>query len=155
MRKALVGLMIVAALVSACGDDDGNDQATDTASSPADDSGGDTGDDAAAQEEYLIIDGGEKILFTDSCVDTSGSYKGQLPDGGYMILRIGNAPEESFVDLLPEEGADPLSSQTAEDTVVSSDGSFTTGTSTVYTEDGANSLSLEFGIVIEDVEQGC
>jgi hypothetical protein len=155
MRRAVIGLMLVAMLVAACGDDDGNDQPSGAESSASEDTGSDTGNDAAAQEEYLIVDGGEKELFIDSCVDTSGTYKGQLPNGGLMQLRIGNAPDESIVDYLPEADADPLSSQTGEDTVVTSDDGFTTGTSTVYTEDGANSLSLEFGIVIEDVEQGC
>ena len=54
------------------------------------------------------------------------------------------------LDPQPSADADPLSSQTPEDTIVTVDGTHVTGTSTVTTEDGANSLSLDFGIVIDE-----
>lgn len=74
---------------------------------------------------------------------------------GSFILRPGTEPDESLVDFQPSEGADPLSSQSGDDTATSNEGSYVTGTSTITTEDRANSLNLEFGIIIEDTETDC
>ena len=149
MRRTLIGLSIALLLFAACG---GDENGTDEPGSGEPTGVGPT--DNAMQDEILLVDG-EQYPILESCVDNSGQYTGNLADGGIFILRGGNGPEESFVDFLPSENADPLSSQEPEDTVVISEGSFVTGTSTVYTEDGANSLELEFGIVIEDTGEGC
>jgi hypothetical protein len=149
MRTTLIGLSVALLLFAACGGDDENGGAE------APDGGQTTEQtDPATQDEILIVDG-EQMPILESCVDNSGQYTGNLADGGIFILRGGNGPDQSFVDFLPSENADPLSSQEPEDTIVTSEGSFVTGTSTVYTEDGANSLELEFGIIIEDTEAVC
>ena len=146
MRRLLIGLLICTLAFAACGGDDEN--GSDPAAEETD------GGEETTQEEYIVVDG-EQIAIVESCVDTSGQYTGTLPEGGLFILRDGAAPEESFVDYLPSQDADPLSSQKPEDTVVTSEGSFVTGDTTVYTEDGANSLEIQFGIIIEETEQGC
>ena len=150
MRRALIGLSIALLLFAACGGDD--ESSTEEEPGSGDRTTEQT--EPAQQDEILIVDG-EQMPILESCVDNSGQYTGNLADGGIFILRGGNGPDESFVDFLPSANADPLSSKEPEDTVVASEGSFVTGTSTVYTEDGANSLELEFGIIIEDAEGNC
>ena len=147
IATALVGAVVALLLFAACGDDENNAEEPDGEQTTEQ-------TDPGTQDEILLVDG-EQFPILDSCVDNSGQYTGNLADGGIFILRGGNGPDESFVDFLPSENADPLSSQDPEDTVIASEGSFVTGTSTVYTEDGANSLELEFGIIIEDTEEGC
>ena len=150
MRRTLIGLSIALLLFAACGGDDENGNKEPGSGEPT----GVEPTDNAMQDEILLVDG-EPFPIVESCVDNSGQYTGNLAEGGIFILRGGNGPEESFVDFLPSENADPLSSQEPEDTIVTSEGNFVTGTSTVYTEDGANSLELEFGITIEDTEAVC
>jgi hypothetical protein len=148
IATALVGAVIALLLFAACGGDDNDNAAEPDGEQTTEQT------DPATQDEILLVDG-EQYPILESCVDNSGQYTGNLADGGIFILRGGNGPDESFVDFLPSEDADPLSSEEPEDTIVASEGSFVTGTSTVYTEDGANSLELEFGIIIEDTEEGC
>jgi hypothetical protein len=148
MRRVMLGLLIATLAFAACTDDDASSGAGDEPTGAQETS------PAEPQEEYVIIEGGEEFAITESCVDTNGQYTGNLPEGGLFILREGIDPEGRFVDFLPSQDADPLSSKEAEDTTVSNEGGFVTGTTTVYTEDGANSLSLEFGIV-RDTSKFC
>jgi hypothetical protein len=152
MRKLTIVLMVaLAATFGACGGDDGDDAAlpediVETAADALDD---------ISQDEFVTVDGGDRFSITESCVDTSGVYKGQVEGGGLFILRGGGAPQEAFVDFQPSADADPLSSQSAEDTVLTQEGALTAGTSTVTTEDGANSLELEFQITIGTIDETC
>ena len=150
MRKVIIGLMLALAVLAACGDDDAGDGAQ-----PGNliESGAEALDDIAANE-FVTIDG-QRTTITDSCVDNAGVYKGQVEGGGLFILRGGGATgQDSFVDFQPA-GGDPLSSQTAEDTVLTQQGTLTTGTSTVTTQDGANSLELQFQISIGEIDPAC
>ena len=144
MRKMMLVLLIAILAIAACGGDgdSGDPGAEDT--SPAE-----------PREEFVAIEGGDEFTITDSCVDTSGQYVGNLPEGGLFILREGIKPEGNFVDFLPTQDADPLSSKKPGDTTTTNEDGFVTGTSTVYTEDGANSVELEFGIVMEGLERAC
>jgi hypothetical protein len=151
VRKVLIGLLVASVLCAACGG--GDDNRSNDGSRPAAE-GTEDADTSSSQDEYLIVDG-EDTAIVESCVDTSGQYVGNLPEGGLFILRDGATPQENFVDYLPSQDADPLSSQAPEDTTVDGDGGFVTGTTTVYTEDGANSLEIEFGVVIEDPQTAC
>ncbi len=162
MRKVIILLLLSIFVLAACGDDEpaalpedlvteappSNDPASDEEASPE--------TEEIDASEFVSIDGGVQIPVTESCVDNSGRYIGQLPGNGYFILRPGDTPEESLVDFQPSANADPLSSQSGDDTVITDNStSYVTGTSTVYTEDGANSLNLEFGIIIEDIDPNC
>jgi hypothetical protein len=151
MRKVLIALLVATLAVAACGGDDDNEPQAGEDSAPGVEG---TDGEPPIQDEFIVVDG-QQTEIVESCVDTSGQYTGNLPEGGLFILRGGTAPDENFVDYLPSQDADPLSSQKPEDTTVTSEGSFVTGDSTVYTEDGANSLEIQFGIIIEDTEQSC
>lgn len=161
MRKVIVCLLLAISALTACSDDEPADTTEIEAGASAEASLEAEESPAVEQpdpeeREFVAIDDGVQIPITESCVDNSGTYKGTLPGQGYFILRIGNAPDESLVDFLPSATADPLSSQTGDDTIITDNStSYVTGTSTVYTEDGANSLNLEFGIIIEDVDPAC
>ena len=148
MRKLVLGLMVAVAVSAACGDDGGSTPAEDT-------NGTATVGGGAEEEEYVRVDGGDEYPVETSCIDTNGQYTGTLADGGVFILRDGDATGESFVDFLPSAGADPLSSREPGDTLVDGDDGFVTGTTTVYTQEGANSLDLEFGIVVGDTVPAC
>ena len=143
MRKVMLGLLIATLAFTACTDDDSSGAPDEPTTTPE-----------TSPDEYITIEGGEEFAITESCVDTNGQYTGTLPEGGLFILRDGIEPAGRFVDFLPSQDADPLSSKEAEDTTVSNEDGFVTGTTTVYTEDGANSLELEFGI-IEDTDKFC
>ena len=151
MRKLMIVIVLAAALVACGGDDDGGGDA------PQEnllESAGDALDDISGNE-FVTVDGSEKLAITESCVNGSGIYKGQVEGGGLFILRGGSAPQETFIDYQPSADADPLSSQSADDTVLTQEGALTTGTTTVTTEDGANSLELTFQITIGAVDETC
>lgn len=149
MRKLTTAMIIALALLGGCGDDG-------DAGTPPEDVVETTADalDELPKEEFVVVDG-KRTAITESCVDTSGVYKGQLRGGGLFILRGGSAPEELFVDFQPSAEADPLSSQSAADTVLTQQGAVTTGNTTVTTEDGANSLELAFQIQPGEVDESC
>jgi hypothetical protein len=151
MRKLVMGLVLAVALVAACGGDDDSGDATapenliESADSALED---------ITENEFVTVDG-QKLSITESCVDTSGVYKGQVDGGGLFILRGGASPQEAFVDFQPSPDADPLSSQTAGDTILTQEGALTTGTTTVSTADGANSLELTFQITPGEIDETC